>query len=53
MKYRIIFLSLLSSGLGFSQAMATQEFPMSMSKGIQPGITVFIPNVSEDNIECH
>jgi len=51
MKYRILFLSLLSSGLGFSQAMATQEVAKSMSKGIQPGIAVFIPNVSEDNIE--
>lgn len=51
MKLKIVLVALFSSGLGFSQAVATQEVTKTMSKGIQPGISVFIPNVSDDNLE--
>ena len=51
MKLKIVLVALFSSVLGFSQAVVTQEVTKTMSKGVQPGIAVFIPNVSDDNLE--
>jgi hypothetical protein len=42
---------LFSIGIGFSQALVTQEVTRTMSKGAQSGIQGFIQNVSEDNLE--
>lgn len=50
MKQIVLFIALFITGLGFSQAKLTQEVTKAMSKGVQPGIQVFIPNVSEENI---
>lgn len=50
MKQIALIIALFITGLGFSQAKLTQEVTKAMSKGVQPGIEVFIPNVSEENI---
>lgn len=50
MKHITLYVLLFISGLGFSQENITQEVTKAMSKGIQPGIQVFIPNVSEENL---
>lgn len=51
MKLKIVFLSLFTTALGFSQASPTQEVSKTMSKGVQPGIQVYIANISEDDLE--
>lgn len=51
MKYKITLLALLSVTFGFGQNLITKPMTQQMSKGAQPGITVFISNVSEDNVE--
>lgn len=51
MKLKIVLLALLSSTLGFSQEVVTQAVTKTMSKGAQPGIAVFIPKISDDNLE--
>lgn len=51
MKYKITFFVLMSISLGYSQNFATKAITQDMSAGAQPGITVFIANVSEDNVE--
>jgi hypothetical protein len=51
MKNKIILIALFTSYLGFAQETVTKEVTKSMSKGLQPGIEIFIPKVSEDNLE--
>lgn len=51
MKHKLLVIMLLMSGLGFSQSLVSQEVTLTMSVGDQPGIQVFIPNVSEENLE--
>ena len=51
MKFKIALLAFMSVSLGYSQNFTTKSITQEMSKGTQPGITVFIPNVSEDNVE--
>lgn len=51
MKYKITLLALLSISLGYSQSIMPKAVTQEMSAGSQPGITVYIANVSEDNVE--
>lgn len=51
MKYKITFFVLLSISLGYSQNFTAKAITQDMSVGLKPGITVFIANVSEDNVE--
>lgn len=51
MKFKIVVITLLISSLGFSQDLYPVPVTESMSKGIQSGIEVFIPNVSDDELE--
>lgn len=51
MNYKIILLALFSTSLGFAQDFTTTSVTKNMSLGMQPGIEIFIPNVSEDNVE--
>lgn len=51
MKYKIAFIALFSISFGYSQNITPVAITQEMSKGAQPGITVFIANVSEDNVE--
>ncbi|MCW2119317.1 hypothetical protein [Flavobacterium sp. 7A] len=51
MKYRFVLVALFAYSLGFSQNLTPTAVIQNMTKGTQPGISVFIPNVSDDNVE--
>lgn len=49
---KITLLAVLAfSNINFAQSLETKEIRANMSKGNQPGIEVFIPYVTEDNLE--
>ncbi|WP_366185967.1 hypothetical protein [Flavobacterium ovatum] len=51
MKSKFVLVALFAYSFGFSQALSPIAVTQSMSKGMQPGVEVFIPNVSDDNLE--
>ncbi|MCG9791947.1 hypothetical protein [Flavobacterium algicola] len=51
MKYTFLAITLFAYGVGFSQDLIPAAVTQTMSQGTQPGISVFIPNVSDDNVE--
>lgn len=51
MKYKYVVVALFAYSLGFSQIGTPTEVTETMSKGTQTGISIFIPHVSDDDVE--
>ncbi|GIZ07970.1 hypothetical protein [Flavobacterium sp. UMI-01] len=51
MKNKILLLVLITSFLGYAQNLVPVAVSQNMSKGMQPGIEIYIPNISDDHLE--
>ncbi|WP_418264537.1 hypothetical protein [Flavobacterium faecale] len=51
MKVKFMLFALFAISVGYAQDLVTIAVSQNMSKGMQPGIEIFIPNVSDEHLE--